>query len=172
MDKNYSTQTMDIIGDLYARYSDDVKRVFVNYTHDMMTAEDMTHDLYIKIMALDIIRPETAKNLLLFTARRMIIDEVRHRSFVRSVEDRILYESDHADNHQLMHHIETRNLEELEVGHLRKMPRKRSEVYQLWRMNDLSTEEIAIRLHLSKRTVESHIYHSVKDMRDYFRHIV
>lgn len=172
MEKNSNSQTRNIIGDLYSRYSEEMKHVFVNFTHNMMEAEDMTQNLFIKMMALDFINPETARNLLLVTAKRMIIDEVRHRTYVRTVENKLLYEMDCTDNQQTITIVEKHNLEELEKEHLRNMPHKKAYIYQLWRMNDLNSEEIAFRLHLSKRTVESHIYHSVKDMRRFFRHII
>lgn len=45
------------------------------------------------------------------------------------------------------------------------MPRQRQEVYRLSRQQMLTNEEIAVRLGLSKKTVENHINLALKDIR-------
>lgn len=76
-------QNREMVASIYRRYYMDIKMYLLSYTHDEMAAEDMLQDLFIKVMSLEVITLETAKNLLLVMAKRMIIDDARHKAFVR-----------------------------------------------------------------------------------------
>ena len=69
---------MDTISRIYNMYAEEVKRYFVSQFHDVMLAEDMLQDLFLKLMKKDLISDQTAKNLLFVIARRMVIDRIRH----------------------------------------------------------------------------------------------
>lgn len=72
MDNNFKNR--DLVAKMYEEHAEDIKRYLLSYTHDLMKAEDMLHDLFIKVMQLDLITAGTARNLLLTMARRMILD--------------------------------------------------------------------------------------------------
>ena len=48
---------------------------------------------------------------------------------------------------------------------LKLMPEQRRKVFVLSRYRNMSNDEIAVRLNLSKRTVEGHISEALKDLR-------
>lgn len=52
------------------------------------------------------------------------------------------------------------------------MAPKRAEVYELFRHEELSAKEIASRMGISRRTVETHIYLSTKDVRKEVKRII
>ena len=78
MQHDNNQQTHEVVASIYKMYYNDLKLYLLSYTHDVMAAEDMLQDLFIKVMSLDIISLDTAKNLLLVMAMRMIIDDARH----------------------------------------------------------------------------------------------
>lgn len=86
MEQDYNLQNRGLVASIYEKYYADLKQYLVSYTHDVMAAEDMLQDLFIKVMSLDVISENTAKNLIFVMAKRMIIDDARHKAFVRATE--------------------------------------------------------------------------------------
>ncbi|MDN3580903.1 sigma-70 family RNA polymerase sigma factor [Mucilaginibacter flavus] len=56
-------------------------------------------------------------------------------------------------------------------GHLDKLPKRCQEIFELSRFDNLSNQEIAERLNISKRTVENQLALAVKHLRLCFKHI-
>ena len=166
------SQNREVVASVYRRYYTDIKMYLLSYTHDVMAAEDMLQDLFIKVMSLDIINLETSKNLLLVMAKRMIIDDARHKAFVRESSHDIAccvalgYEQSPAVR------VEARDMLQFESLRLANMPKKRANIYKMYRHDEISADEIARQLNISKRTVEAHIYLSTREMKEYLRKII
>ncbi len=172
MGQNNNLQDRDQIASIYKKYYTDLKQYLVSYTHDVMAAEDMLQDLFIKVMSLDVITDETAKNLLFVVAKRMIIDDARHKAFVRETEKQMMYSMSSMDCSSMVHRVEAADILSFEQKHLAEMPAKRARIYKMYKHDCMTTDEIMAQLQLSKRTVETHIYHSTKEMREYLRKII
>lgn len=172
MERNDNPQNRDLVASIYEKYYADLKQYLVSYTHDVMAAEDMLQDLFVKVMALDVIAEDTAKNLLIVMAKRMVIDDARHKAFVRETEKQMLCSMSIMDNHSVVRRIEAADILSFERKHLAQMPAKRAAIYNMYKHEGLTTDEIVERLQLSKRTVETHIYLSTKDMKSYLRKII
>lgn len=163
---------MNQIGNLYKRYYHDLKMYMMGYTHDEMRAEDMVQDLFIKAMGVDSITPKTAGHLLFIMAGRMIVDDARHKAFVRRLHDGVAEVMDKYDSVSVVERITCRQIEEHEERRLLTMAPQRALVYRMWRKEDLTAGEIADRLNLSKRTVENHLYLSRKEMKESLKHVI
>ncbi len=165
-------QNREMVASIYRRYYMDIKMYLLSYTHDEMAAEDMLQDLFIKVMSLEVITLETAKNLLLVMAKRMIIDDARHKAFVRESHRDIAscvassYEQSPAVR------VEAKDILRFENKRLAAMPKKRANIYKMYKHDEVSADEIALQLNLSKRTVETHIYLSTKEMKQYLCRII
>ena len=73
------------------------------------------------------------------------------------------------DYNQSDHRIKNQELL-LELSHyLEKLPKRCQEIFYLSRMDNLSNQEIAGRLGISKRTVENQITTALKHLRSCFR---
>ena len=131
-----------------------------------MLAEDLTQDLFVKIMNVDVVCVKTIRSLLFLTARRLIIDEARHKAYIYKGEENLKCELEQVDA-SAYDKIFKRDLLEWEERRIIAMPRKRAAVYRLWR-EDRSMKEIAKILGMAPRTVESHVYHAVCDMKKSF----
>ena len=68
--------------------------------------------------------------------------------------------------------IEAADILSFERQHLAEMPAKRAAIYKMYKHEEMTTDEIVEKLQLSKRTVETHIYLSTKDMKAYLRKII
>ena len=172
MECEYNLQNRDLVASIYEKYYTDLKQYLVSYTHDVMAAEDMLQDLFIKVMNLDMISDDTAKNLLFVMAKRMIIDDARHKAFIRESEKQMRLSMSSMDGNSVARRIEAADILSLESKHLAEMPAKRAHIYKMYKHEGMTTDEIVEKLQLSKRTVETHIYLSTKDMKAYLRKII
>ena len=172
MEHEYNLQNRDMVASIYEKYYTDLKQYLVSYTHDVMAAEDMLQDLFIKVMGLDMISDDTAKNLLFVMAKRMIIDDARHKAFVREAERQMQSSMSSMDKDTVARRIEAADILSLESKHLAEMAPKRAHIYKMYKHEGCTADEIAELLNLSKRTVETHIYLSTKDMKAYLRKII
>ena len=172
MEREYNLQNRDLVASIYEMYYTDLKQYFVSYTRDVMAAEDMLQDLFVKVMNLDVIAHDTAKNLLFVMAKRMIIDDARHKAFVRETEKQLMASMESMDHSSMVQRIEAADILSFERQHLAEMPAKRAAIYKMYKHEEMTTDEIVEKLQLSKRTVETHIYLSTKDMKSYLRKII
>lgn len=164
IDNRMTTNTNDI-ENIYRTYSEDVLTYFMSYTHDRMTAEDMLHDLFLKLMKLDVITLATAKSLLFVMASRMITDHARHRAYVREYQKCARVENSYIETSNIESHIDGRRLRQLESECLAGMKESCAAVYRMKFHEDRSAKEIALLLDMNQRTVEGHIYQLRKLMR-------
>ena len=172
MERNNNLQNRSLVSLIYKKYYTDLMQYLMSYTHDVMAAEDMLQDLFMKVMSLDVISEESAKNLLFVMAKRMIIDDARHKAFVRESEKQLALSMSGMEDHSMAHRIEAADILSFEQRHLAEMPTKRANIYKMYKHEGLTIDEIVEKLQLSKRTVETHIYHSTKDMKAYLRKII
>lgn len=159
----------NVIAMIYTDCHDDLLRYITAYTHDVMAAEDMAQDVFMKVMDLDVLTQETARCLVFTIAKRMIIDDARHKAFVRQQEKKLRETQSLYDSFSVAQKITHDELASMEQHILNRMAPKRAEVYKMYRHEELTSQEIAERLSLSKRTVETHIYLSTKEMREEMR---
>lgn len=172
MERNDNLQNRGMVASIYKKYYTDLKQYLVSYTHDVMAAEDMLQDLFVKVMSLDVISDETAKNLLFVMAKRMIIDDARHKAFVCESEKQMAHSMSSMESYSMARRIEAADILSFERRHLAEMAPKRAHIYKMYKHEGLTTDEIVEKLNLSKRTVETHIYLSTKDMKAYLRKII
>ena len=142
------------------------------YTHDAMDAEDMAQDIFVKMLSIGVVTEATAEALLFVMARRMIIDDARHKAFVRQGMKQLAYTVSRYDTHSVARRLEVDEVLARERAVLARMAPKRARVYEMYRHEELSAREIAARLDISRRTVETHIYLSTKEMKRQMQGIV
>lgn len=167
-----TSKNSELVARLYEQYAPEMRLYFSGYTHDMMAAEDMTQELFIKVLALDVVNTDTVKSLLLTIARRMIVTDVRHRDYIQRRMAGMEYTMDRVDNVTAVEHVTCRQIEQYERGRLSVMPVQRSKVYRMFCLEEMSLQDVADVLHLSRRTVENHLYISRKEMKKYMRSII
>lgn len=161
-------QQSDLLARVYVQYLEELKLYFLAYTHNEMEAEDFVHNLFLKMMRLDLIVESTVRNLLFTTAHRMIIDDVRHRFYVRQAEVRLKNGMELASPTDVYDKMERDQILSLEEKKLSTMPTKRANAYRMWR-DEKSMKEIALALNISQRTAEAHVYRATCEMKAYIR---
>ncbi len=171
MEKTNNPNNRELIASLYKNHAQELKRYLLSYTHDIMQAEDMLHDIFIKVMGIDVISDTTSRSLLFTTARNMIADDARHKVYVRRHAEAVRYGMDRAES-SVARRVEAADLLAIERTLVGRMAPKRARVYNMYRHDELSADEIALRLNISKRTVETHLYLSSKEIKNLMKNII
>jgi len=162
----------EVVASIYKRCYDKLLAYLAGCTHDTMDAEDMAQDIFVKMLSIGVVTEATAEALLFVMARRMVIDDARHKAFVRQGMKQLACTVSQYDTHSVARRLEVDELLERERAVLARMAPKRARVYEMYRHEELSAKEIAARLDISRRTVETHIYLSTKEMKRQMHGIV
>lgn len=162
----------EVVASIYKRCYGKLLAYLAGCTHDTMDAEDMAQDIFVKMLSIGVVTEATAEALLFVMARRMVIDDARHKAFVRQGMKQLACTVSQYDMHSVARRLEVDELLERERAVLARMAPKRARVYEMYRHEELSAKEIAARLDISRRTVETHIYLSTKEMKRQMHGIV
>jgi RNA polymerase sigma factor (sigma-70 family) len=102
----------------------------------------------------------------------MMIDDARHKAFVRQYEKDALAEMNRYDQYSVERRLDAERISRLESARLARMPQKSAQVYELCFHEERSAREIAELMQMNQRTVEGHIYRCRKEMREYLRKVM
>lgn len=163
------TTTPCIITFAYEQYRESVIR-FIDYRiHDQMEAEDMTQDVFMRLLEYkQMLRPESVKSFVYTIARNLVTDYLRH-FYKRQEIEQFIIEDEKEQSYDLEQHLIVRDLENQELKRLSLFPAQRKAVYAMSRYRELTVEEISLELSLSRRTVENHLRLGRKEMRESLR---
>jgi RNA polymerase sigma factor (sigma-70 family) len=163
----------ELISAAYVKYITEVKNYFSACLHSETEAEDLTQDLFIKLMDYSgMIVESTVKSFIFTMAHRMVIDIERHNTFVRKSTNEYKYISLNDIPYYEEKKLECEQLEKAEMRIIDKMPTKMANIYIMSRFEHRSIDEMALMLDISRRTVESHLYLSRQQVRNTLRRII
>ena len=171
MDRTTDTKNA-LVAKAYRQYATNVQNYFVRYTSDMMKAEDMAQDLFVKLLSYkDMISDETISSFIFSIAKRMVIDDARHQAFVRRATEDYTIKAEKESIWNDPHSLECKQIEETEQARLRTMPQKMAMVYKMTRFEGKTSKELADEMHISKRTVEYHLLMARREIREAVRKV-
>jgi RNA polymerase sigma-70 factor (ECF subfamily) len=131
------------------------------------TAEDITVNTFMRVWErrTGIESMKHLKNLLFVTARNLSLNELRDRSKEYKLTDEVFGEVDRM-NHDLYHASELfADLIERAHDIIKQMPEKRGQILRLQFFEELSAEEIAKTLKISKTSVYYHTQEAMRILR-------
>ncbi len=167
-----TTNSLQTISNAFIQYKDELLVVLRSRLHDADLAEDMLQDVFLRLMTYqDILREETVKSFIFTIANNMVLDHYRHQAIIRRVHGDIKETASVAFDGTFQKVVcdNIASMEEKVVGNLSNMQQK---VYRMARFDEKTSQEIALELGLSSRTVESHLYSSRKEVRNYMARMV
>ncbi len=145
--------------ELFERYAPRIFRFADSYLKSKSDAEELVQDVFLKIREkremLDL-----SKNIKAFIFKvtvNTIYDFIRRKNIENAFSDytRANFETDSNNTwHTVIFDEMQENIQKL-VAHL---PEQQQKIFQLSKEDGLTSEEIAVKLNLSKRTVENHLY--------------
>lgn len=165
METKTTNAKMDVISEAYIKYYAELVSYFLKYTKDKMKAEDMTQNLFVKMIDYKgAIISYTEKFFIFTIAKRMIMDDLRHIMYVNKStklvadtikENRFIENSD----------LECKQISEFEKNKLSQLPPKMARVYAMSRFEDKTIDEMARELCVSRHTIASQLLNSRKIIR-------
>ena len=128
-------------------------------------SEDLVQDVFIKMMSFEgIINEATIKSFAFTIAANKVKDHLRRRIFRHKMEENAKYEMElqysHvervADYHDTLHMVN---------DSMARLSPACAKVYRMSLFEDMTTGNIALEMNVSKRTVESQLFTSRKQVR-------
>lgn len=142
---------------LFFQYQPKLVRFLEGLTHDLELSRDVAQDIFLSIWKdrKELKRVESISAYLYQMARYKVYDYFDHLFVTEQYAQMYLERASdiESDEEQLF----ARELQAMIQSVVQKMPHQRQLVYRMSREEGLSNDEIAIRLHISKRTVENHL---------------
>jgi RNA polymerase sigma factor (sigma-70 family) len=154
-----------LIAMAYEKYCDSVRGYITYRINDANEAADMTQDVFLKLMEhYDILYTDTIRNLIYTLVKNRINDYFR-RSYKKNEVYSYIYDRQSRKENVIESNLNARNIQEMELRIVDKMPQQRRRIYRMVRFDERNTEDIAEELHISKRTVKAHQYIAQYEVR-------
>lgn len=158
--------------ELFKRYWVRLYKTANQYLKDGEASEEVVHDVFLNIW-------NRREELEISSFPNFLLTAVRYQVYnrMRSAKSPVIYEADHSaftaitDTNQAENKIEEEELYRVMYDYLEELPKRCREIFCMSRIDQLSNEEIAARLGISKRTVENQITAALKHLRECYRYI-
>lgn len=170
--ENFSSSRNRLISDCYMATYNKIERFISHRVNDTCEAENLTQDVYLKLLEYDKeLTAETITSLVYTIARNIVNDYLRHVYRTGSVneylrENSLLYATD------VEAEVSARDIAVMERSRVERLPRQRRIIYVMSRYFEKSIADISTRLSLSTRTVENHLRMGRRDVRDYMAMVI
>lgn len=163
-----------LIADYYSQHYEEVRAFVSVRLHNLQDAEDVTQNVFMRLLQIDkIITPVTLPCLVYTVARNLVCDYWRHRQYVQEFEYYLckdtlgspgIFDAESVYSAQEMNEI-------LESG-IAKLSDKQSLVYRLNIYEGMKVSEIALRLNISYKNTENRLGTARKTVRGYVRRML
>lgn len=150
--------------DVFTAYYNKIKYFINGLVKSEADSEELTQDIFVKLWINRIsIDPKKTFNAYIYiVARNAAFNFLKHKIVESSYLENYTELNEVADSEQMIFAKEISLLVELTVG---KMPIQRKTIYQLSRDQDLSNNEIALKLGITKKTVENQLSLALQELR-------
>lgn len=164
MEQNTINQRQ-MIADFYTRHHAELVNFAISRLGNREESEDLVQDVFIKMMSFEgMINEATIKSFAFTIAANKIKDHLRRRIFRHKMEESKMYEMELQHSHVecLAEYHDTLRIVNQTVD---KLSPTCAKVYRMSLFEDMATGDIALEMNVSKRTVESQLFTSRKQVR-------
>ena len=155
---------------LYELYAPRIYHFSKSYLKNESDSEELVQNVFLKVWEKrDIL--DTSQNIKAFVfkiAVNTIYDFIRRKNIEHAFADyaRLNFKTDENFTwHTVIYDDMLQKLQDV----VALLPEQQQKVFQLSKLEDLSNEEIANRLQLSKRTVENHLYRALSFLKKHLK---
>ncbi len=152
---------------LFSKYNKKLYYFAKGYLNSKEDAEGLVQEVFLIVWEKrKELKEHFSFNAYLFTITfNAIRKSFRKKARERKYLNKFLIDFDEKHDDTSME-IEYNNFQELANKAIEKLPQKRKQIYRLSRHEGLTSEEIADRLHISKKTVENQLHKALKFLRE------
>lgn len=162
-------KSRELVSEIYVH---DKKSVFY-YVHNRINnnedAEDITHDVFVRMLEYgEILCKETVRSFMFTIARNLVTDYLRRTQKKKEIDIYLMYSApEFADS--IESKVISGDLIKLEEMKVLSLPEQRRIIYMKSQYEEKTVDEISKELCLSKRTVEGHLLIGRKQIREFIR---
>lgn len=151
---------------IYWKYNAHVYNFANSLLYSPKIAQDITQDVFLKIWEKrHEINPEQNFNAYLFTIARNMVYKETEQKLLAEQSLRQLQEEEDVLDMSTIQTLDYHFTEELCRSLVEELPPARREIFKLSRFERLSNKEIALRLSISERTVETQLYRATRFLK-------
>ncbi len=170
--KDTPMTSTQLITDAYTDYHRSVYLYIYYKINSKEESEDLSQDVFLRLLDYNqMLRPETVKFFIYTIARNLVTDYLRRhykrQEMTSYIYDVVEYSSNETESGIIAHDLLVH--EKMKLGML---PQQRRKIYVMHRFEEQSIPDIAIKLNLSRRTVENHLFISRKEIREYMQQCI
>lgn len=162
-----SVGDVDAFDELFRRYYGKTLAFVSGITGDEFASSTIVHELFVRLWLrrdkLSDIRQFS--NYLFVSSRHAALHALRQSVQTQDVGP-LLYKLDIADT-PVDERLYLQQVLQVVLRKIARMPPQRRRVFEMSRRDGMSNQEIADRLHLSRRTVENHIASALAELKEY-----
>lgn len=156
---------------LFDRYWVRLYKTAHTYIKDHEISEEVVHDVFLNIWERrHVLQIDSFPNFLLTAVRYQVYNRMR------AARSPVFLDTTHIpellDNNAGEQHINEQEFQQELNRQLVKLPKRCQEIFYLSRMRQLSNQEIAAKLGISKRSVENQLTVALKHLRTFLKHTV
>lgn len=164
--------SQSLIAEAYTEYRDALVNYVFRRINDYEEASDLVQDVFLRLLSYDLVTRDTLKSLCYTVANNLVVDYLRRHYKRQEVMAYALRMEQAREVVTPEEETSCHNLAEMEHKLMQVLSPAAGRVYQLTRMEEMKTDDIASLLQVSKRTVECHQLNARKRMREMFRAII
>ena len=154
-----------MIADFYIAYQAELVNFATPRLGNREESEDLVQDVFIKMMSFEgMINEATIKSFAFTIAANKIKDCLRHRIFRHKMEESTKYEMELQHSH-VERMAEYHDTLRMVNDSMERLSPACAKVYRMSLFDDMTAGDIAEELNVSKRTVESQLFTSRKQVR-------
>ena len=155
---------------IFNHYWDQIYSTAFAFTKSAELSEDLAQDIFVHIWIKreKLLEVNKFESFLYITARNLILDRLRKKVYTLENEEylkKYFEESYHNPGQQL----EFKEFEETIHNAINQLPAQQQTAFRLSRFQELSHEEIAKQMGISKQTVKSYIVRAIVNLRKFVK---
>lgn len=161
-----------IIAQAFQDYSQRIQAYIRCRINDAEEAADIMQDVFVRLLDYDIVCQKTVRSLVFTIANNLVIDHIRRHYKRQEVYSYIYDMNTRNTGERPDDHLAVRDIEEAEQSLMMRLSPATARVYEMTRRQEMTIDEIAATLSLSKRTVECHQFKARKFVREQLRMVM